>query len=260
MRAIVSLLAAASFLIPASSEPRRLSTWSIAAADLQTGMVGVAGASCVPNTHIDAIAALVPGKGVAATQAFFDLSNRNKVFGMLRAGESADEIIKQVTNRSGDISPEDRQYGVVTFKDGVAKAVGFTGKSAIPWAGSEQDQKLAFSVQGNILEGANVVADAARAFREPGSLPDRLMRALEAGSAAGGDSRCNNARVKQTAAAAFILVARGNDPPYATRDLGATDEGRPGAPWLALSVRYPDFGPNPVTELRKKINAWKSRQ
>src|SRR5438552_992544 len=50
-----------------------LSTWSIVAVDPKTGDVGVAGASCVPQTHVDAIAALVPGKGAAAIQAFWDL-------------------------------------------------------------------------------------------------------------------------------------------------------------------------------------------
>src|SRR5690242_14018504 len=67
-----------------------LNTWTIVAADPASGDVGVAGASCVPMP-IDAIAALVPGKGAAATQAFFDLGNRNEVYELLGAGKSSAE-------------------------------------------------------------------------------------------------------------------------------------------------------------------------
>ena len=62
------------------------------------------------------------------------------------------------------------------------------------------------------------------------------MRALEAGSVAGGDVRCNNESVRQTASMAVILVARGGDSPYATASIGMTDAGTANAPWLALSV------------------------
>ena len=82
------------------------------------------------------------------------------------------------------------------------------------------------------------------------------MRALEAGSAAGGDSRCNNDQVKQTAATAFILVARGIDEPYATRIIGITDMGTADAPWLAISATESQFGPNPLIELRKLYDFW----
>ena len=69
------------------------------------------------------------------------------------------------------------------------------------------------------------------------TLPDRLMRAIEAGSIAGGDVRCNQGSVRQTTSMAAILVARGSDPPYATENIGMTDAGTDKAPWLNLSVR-----------------------
>jgi uncharacterized Ntn-hydrolase superfamily protein len=239
-----------------------LNTWTIVAADPVNGDVGVAGASCVPMS-IDAIAALVPGKGAAATQAFFDLDNRNKVYELLRAGESAAQIVKTIADSGFDSGVNDRQYGIVTLRGGKAEAAGFTGNNAIAWAGSQQDNSKAVSVQGNILAGPAVVGDAMRAFGTavPGGrnqLADRLMRALEAGSAAGGDVRCNNARVRQTAAAAFILVGRGGDAPYAARNIGITDEAKSAAPWLALSVSEREFGPNPVTTLRKEYDAWRA--
>ena len=72
------------------------STWSIIAADPTTGDVGIALASCVP-VHADAVAALVPGKGVASAQASVDLRNRDRVFDLLLAGRTADEIVAEVT-------------------------------------------------------------------------------------------------------------------------------------------------------------------
>jgi uncharacterized Ntn-hydrolase superfamily protein len=239
------------------SHQARLNTWTIVAADPKTGDVGVAGASCVPLTHVDAVAALVPGKGVAATQAFFDLENRNRVYELLRAGQSAEDVVKQVTNTAFDRSRDDRQYGIVTLHNGSAKIAAFTGNETLAWSGSVQDPTLAVTVQGNILPGPSVVADALRAFKEENALPERLMRALEAGSAAGGDSRCNNERVKQTAATAFILVARGGDSAYAARDLGVTDQSTKNAPWLSISVIERQFGRNPLVELRKKYDEWR---
>jgi len=56
-------------------------------------------------------------------------------------------------------------------------------------------------------------------------LSDRLMRALEAGSIAGGDVRCSQGNVRQTTSMAAILVARGGDAPYATESIGMTDAG-----------------------------------
>lgn len=86
------------------------------------------------------------------------------------------------------------------------------------------------------------------------------MRALEAGSAAGGDVRCNQSSVRQTAAAAVILVARGTDPPYATANIGTTDAGTAKAPWLNLSVRAEIGADNPLLELRRQYDRWRRTQ
>jgi hypothetical protein len=61
----------------------------------------------------------------------------------------------------------------------------------------------------------------------------------------------------QTAATAFILVARGGDQPYAARNLGITDMGTLNAPWLAISVVKAMFGSNPLIELRERYDAWR---
>ena len=239
-----------------------LGTWSIVAIDPATGDVGVASATCVPMVHIDNLAALVPGKGAAATQARLSLENRKTVFRLLREGHSAEDIIQHVSAAAFDARVRERQYGVVTLSDGSVKVAAFTGVWCADWAGSQQDISLGVTVQGNILVGEAVVADAMQAFKERddqgyNALPDRLMRALEAGSPAGGDRRCNNNQVVQTAATAFILVARGGDQPYAARDRGITDMGTPNAPWLAISVIKPQFGSNPIIELRERYDVWR---
>ena len=237
-------------------------TWTIVAVDETTGDVGVAGASCVPDTHADALAALVPGKGAAATQAQFTLENRNRIFQLLQAGVSADEIIRQVSDPNADFRVEDRQYGVVTIGNGSIRAKTFTGSNNPEWSGTQQDIGMGVTIQGNTLVSEAVVSNALQAFRsdsnlDQNTLPDRLMRALEAGSAAGGDSRCNNDEVEQTAATAFILVARGIDEPYATRRIGITDMRTTDAPWLAISATESRFGPNPLIELRNLYDVWR---
>lgn len=240
----------------------KINTWTIVAADPISGDVGVAGASCVPNLHVDAVAALVPGVGAAAVQADFNMNNRNLVFQLIQDGIAAGEIIQHISNPAYDRAVESRQYGVVTIVDGRVSTTAYTGAANIYWAGDLQDEKFGVSVQGNSLADETVVRSTLEAFRiddENGrnSLPDRLMRALEAGSAAGGDARCNNGQVTQSASSAFLLVARGSDPPYAARDFGMTEAGETGAPWLAISTAGPRYGSNPVDELRIQYDAWR---
>lgn len=247
---------------PTANESIELNTWSIVAADPETGDVGVAAASCVPDIHADAIAALVPGKGAAAVQAFWSLENRDKVYELLLSGKTAREIVRQVTDPGFDTDYPNRQYGIVTIHDGPPEVEAFTGAENLVWAGGRQDVDLAVTVQGNILVDESVVADALQAFQSDdgqgrNALPDRLMRALEAGSAAGGDSRCNNDQTTQTAATAVILVARGIDAPYTAENMGVTDMGTADAPWLAISVAEARFGPNPLVELRQRYDSWR---
>ena len=82
--AVVFLLGACQS-VPEYPTTLDMTTWSVAAIDPATGDVGVAGASCVP-THADALAALVPGKGAGATQAAFDVDNRNVVYAAIQEG------------------------------------------------------------------------------------------------------------------------------------------------------------------------------
>jgi uncharacterized Ntn-hydrolase superfamily protein len=251
-----------------------MTTWSIVGIDPKTGDVGVAVASCVTRQG-DAVAALVPGKGAAATQAGFDIKNRNKVFEAIKQGLTAEEVIAQVTDRKWDSETDRRQYGVLTIHNGFVRAAGFTtptrqgmtvGEDGVPrFAGVMADPSRGVSSQGNTLAGAEVVQRSLDAYRweDPAGfnlLADRLMRALEAGSIAGGDVRCNQGSVRQTASMAAILVARGSDPAYATENIGMTDAGTNKAPWLNLSVLGERGGDNPLLELRRQYDRWRRTQ
>jgi len=238
------------------------STYSIVAVDPVTGNVGAAGASCVPISAAS-LAALVPRQGAGAIQAAFIPKNQTKVFNMLGQGMTANEIIKLMSDDTYDSLVSERQYGIVTLREGNIQAAGFTGEGNEDWAGDRQDSAYAVSAQGNTLESEAVVSDALAAFSatDIGSveLPDRLMRALEAASAAGGDRRCNDSSgLQQTAEAAFIVVAKADQPPFITSLGQEPSPNDPALPWLYISVIEAKGGPNPLLELRSRYNAWRS--
>ena len=99
-----------------------MNTWSVVGVDPKTGDVGVAMASCVEKTLADALASLVPGKGAAATQAGFDVGNRNRVFEALKSGANAAEVIRRATDPKADTLLDRRQYGVLTISNGKVEA------------------------------------------------------------------------------------------------------------------------------------------
>lgn len=238
----------------------RSSTWSIVAVDPISGDVGAAGASCVP-VNASVLAALVPGKGAAAVQADFVIENRDRVFDLLQEGLPAETIVEMMTTDSDDANLGLRQYGVVTFDDSTVQAAGFTGQANFDWAGDRQDIGTAVSVQGNTLEGEDVIVDALAAFSTenigPVLLSDRLIRAMEAGSAAGGDKRCNNDGVEQTALSAFIAVARDDGSPFAAPFTQSTELEDVDLPWLYIAVIEEQGGPNPIIDLRRQYNLWR---
>jgi uncharacterized Ntn-hydrolase superfamily protein len=237
------------------------STFSIVAIDPQTGDVGAAGASCVPISA-SVLAGLVPGQGAAAVQAAFTPKNLTQVLELLSQGATASEIIELVSDEDYDQNNFIRQYGVVTLNEGEIQAVGFTGLENNDWAGDRQDGNYAVSAQGNTLEGEAVISDALSAFISqelgPLQLSDRLIRALEAASAAGGDLRCNRGDVEQTAQAAFIAVSQAGQPAFSTSIGSDPSSDDPDIPWLFISIIEPKGGPNPLVELRRQYDTWRS--
>jgi uncharacterized Ntn-hydrolase superfamily protein len=158
-------------------------TWSIIAKDGATGQFGIAVA-----TKFFAVGARVPhiaaGHGAIATQALV-----NPYYGvdgkqLLREGKSPRDIVAMLT--AADDGRESRQLHIM---DADGKIAAHTGKDCVDWCGHIQGD--GFSIAGNMLAGARVLDDTAKAYLANQDLPfpRRLIAALRAGEAAGGDKR-----------------------------------------------------------------------
>ncbi len=208
-----------------------VATFSIIAYDSATGEHGGAVQSRVFSVGNGVLWAEA-GVGIAATQAIVDVSYGPQALALLREGRSASEVVRQVWERDPDPQPEQwtkfgRQFAVVDAKGGVAA---YTGPRASAWAGDKQG--IAVTAQGNILAGAAVVDSMLAAFaRTPGHLAYRLVAALEAGQAAGGDTRGMQS-------AALLIVKPG------------------GGVWLNNDVvlrLQVDDDPEPIAELKRLV-------
>lgn len=122
--------------------------------------------------------------GAVATQALANLSYGPDGVAMLRSGRSAADVVKTLVE--ADKLASHRQLGVV---DAHGHAANHTGSDCLPWAGGIIDGEV--SLQGNILAGEQVLKAMLKAYRASKSetLQRRLLHAIEAGDAAGGDRR-----------------------------------------------------------------------
>jgi uncharacterized Ntn-hydrolase superfamily protein len=214
-------------------------TYSIVGADLERGEVG-----CAVQSKYFAVGAVVPwaraGLGAVATQAAGVAAYGPRALEELEHGAEPAESLARVL--ADDDARETRQLGVVTA-DG--RAASFTGAECNAWAGDAQGP--GFAAQGNILAGPEVVDEMARAFAETaGPLSERLMAALEAAEAAGGDRRG-----RQSAA---MVVER----------IGAASEGRETRRLgegidRVVDLRVDDH-PEPIEELRRLLGIHTSWQ
>lgn len=159
-----------------------VNTFSIVAYDPASKEFG-----CAVASKVIAVGSIVPwaktGVGAVATQA-----SANRDFGpngleLLSKGMSADEVLQKL--KESDKGIENRQIGIIDAK---GHAIAFTGAKCITWAGHKVGKN--YACQGNLLAGEAVISEMAKTFEEAkGSLPWRLMAALEAGDKAGGDKR-----------------------------------------------------------------------
>jgi uncharacterized Ntn-hydrolase superfamily protein len=205
--------------------------------------IGIAGASCSYNCY--GIGKIIPGKGAVVVQAMSNQAAREKGLEMLHAGASPQAIIAAL--RSPEFDPEKQQYAVVSFQYLDAPAT-YTGRATSPsggYGGSLTAKGVC--VQGNTLaseDELSLIFEAVRQGQQAGlPLGEILMRALEAGSSAGGDKRCG----QQRATSAFLIVAK------------PTDKAR--KPYLDLQFfGQKPGGMNAVALLRGKYEKWKSKQ
>ena len=153
------------------------------ARDEKTGEMGVA-----VQSHYFSVGSAVTwaraGVGAVATQAMVDVRYGPLGLGLMAAGLSAPEALSSLLK--GDLKPEVRQVAMVDSKGRVAA---HTGKLCIPSAGHATGK--AFSCQGNIMANRRVWGAMKAAFEANGALPlpERMMAALDAAQAAGGDLR-----------------------------------------------------------------------
>jgi uncharacterized Ntn-hydrolase superfamily protein len=166
-----------------------VATFSILGYDPATGDIGAAVQSRVFSVGNGVIWGEA-GVGVVATQAWVDVSYGPQGLQLLRQGLAPTEIIRRILDDDPDPMPErwpeeGRQFSVMNASGEVAT---HTGPKASDWAGHKIGEYC--SAQGNILAGPAVVDEMVRAFEETeGHLSFRLLAALEAGQAAGGDTR-----------------------------------------------------------------------
>jgi uncharacterized Ntn-hydrolase superfamily protein len=222
---VAALACVGSFGSARAADP--VATFSIVGYDPQTKELGVA-----VQSRFFAVGSVVPwaraGVGAIATQAFANTTFGPRGLGLLEAGRTPEETMKALL--ADDEGRDRRQVGIV---DAQGRSASHTGKECQPWAGGVTGPN--FSAQGNILVSQATVQAMAKTFQETkGILGEKLMRAIEAGQAAGGDSRG-----MQSAAILIVREKRGYG--------GFNDR------YCDLRV---DDAKDPIRELRRIFDMW----
>jgi uncharacterized Ntn-hydrolase superfamily protein len=185
-------------------------TWSIVARD-DRGAFGVAVAS-----RFFAVGALCPyaraGAGAVATQALVNPGFGPAGLDLLVQGLEPSSIVQQLV--AGDTGRDVRQLQMI---GATGRGAAYTGTHCVDWCGHLIDED--FCVAGNMLVGPRVVEDTAEAYRRNAHLPlaERLLAAMDAGEAAGGDKRG-----RQAAALRIVTTET-----YAALDLRVDDHPEP---------------------------------
>lgn len=182
---LLALLLGCQLAVAAEPLPEKSATFSICAVDPETGLCGAAVASKYP-----AVGRVVPyvraGVGAFCTQHYHVPQWGEPVLDLLAEGKRPEEILAELLKK--DKQPEQRQLGLIDMK----------GQTAVhnPTAAGEASRYWAamtgryYCVQGNTLAGRDVITEMAKGYEETkGSFTDRLLAALLAGDAVGGDHR-----------------------------------------------------------------------
>ena len=182
---------------------RPVHTFSIVARDPDTGELGVA-----VQSHWFSVGPIVPwaeaGVGAVATQSFVDPSYGKNGLELMRAGKSAPDALKELLEKD-----EGREVRQVAMIDAQGRVDAWTGKNDIQAAGHIVGKN--FSVQANLMLNDKVWPAMARAFESAkGDLAERMLAALDAAQAVGGDIRG-----KQSAA---LIVVTGKPTGMAWKD------------------------------------------
>ena len=186
-------------------------TWSIIAYDKISGLTGIAVSTCAFAVGAR-VPTIVTGVGAVASQSFVNPYYGPQAVELMRKGASAQEALDRITE--ADAGRAMRQAHVM---DAQHRFATYTGAGCVDWCGSLI--RDTFSVAGNMLAGPQVIEETADIYEAKADVPfpRRLIEALKAGEAAGGDKRG-----KQSAA---LLIHDGED--YAYLDLRVDDHADP---------------------------------
>jgi uncharacterized Ntn-hydrolase superfamily protein len=158
-------------------------TFSIVARDPRTGMLGIA-----VTTKFFGVGSLCPfaraGVGAVATQALVNPTYGPHGLDLLASGLSPEEVADRLLSED-----EGRDHRQLHLMDASGRVAARSGAECVDWFGHQTYD--GYSVAGNMLAGPDVIAETARAYAASAGEPlaERLIRALEAGQAAGGDKR-----------------------------------------------------------------------
>jgi len=200
----------------AKASGRPVHTFSIVARDPNTCELGVA-----VQSHWFSVGPLVAwaeaGIGAVATQSFVEPNYGRAGLQLLRTGKSAPEVLKELL--AGDKSREVRQVAIIDFKGGVDA---WTGKTNIQAAGHIVGKD--YSVQANLMLNDKVWPAMSKAFENAkGDLAERMLAALDAAQAVGGDIR------GKQSAALVVVTGKPTNEPWKDRifDLRVDDSSEP---------------------------------
>src|SRR5262245_24618139 len=203
------------------------STFSLCAIDPVTGQSGASVTTRVPFVG-RAVPHVRAGVGAVCTQASTVVEYGPRGLDLLAKGVEPQAVLQQLL--ADDQQRESRQVGVIDMK---GRAAAHTGKNNGNWAGSRQG--LNYTVQANIMVGPEVVEAVAKTFESTEGtgmlLAERMILAMEAGYAKGGDRRWGNLQ------SAAIKIADPNDP------------GR-GGDFITLAIEVGEH-PEPVAEMKR---------
>lgn len=167
-------------------------TWSIVIVNTKTKEVAIGAATCLTGFDLAAyLPVVVVDTGAAAAQSQIDFGavNRTVIYDDLVQHVKPQTIINQLA--VSDPSHQSRQYGIV---DTLGRSATFTGTGAGAYKGGVTGSfgDYVYSIQGNVLAGANVITMAEQAVRNTvGDIAEKLMAGMEAARAYGGDGRCS---------------------------------------------------------------------
>jgi len=200
-------------------------TFSIIARDPDSGMFGVAVSTAVPCVG-SVVPFVLAGTGAIATQSYTNVVLGVEGLRLLEQGMSPEEALTSLLAKD-ELAAQRQCAGI----DAQGRVFAYSGAECVDWYGHRPGEN--YSVQGNMLVGKETIEAMAESFEaSKGHLSSRLLKALEAGQAAGGDKRGRES--------AALLVA-----PF------LEEHGK-------IDIRV-DLHDDPVSELRRIFNVMRER-